>query len=280
MKLEMSLSKLKISTFLIVLSVLSCNGGKMDDNKVSFKTLLEVPAAKWEKLSSKKIYFGHQSVGFNILDGIKDIMKGNPQIKLAIIESTDFETHNSGALFHSRVGRNRDPKSKMVDFEKILTSDKSDRIDMAFLKLCYVDIAGNSNPEEIIVDYKDTINNIRKKNMKTKIIHFTSPLTTIQSGIKAFIKKIIGKPLHGVLGNQNRFKYNQLLLSAFSETEPVFDLSEFESTRPDGSKAAFNHDGQDYFTLAQDYTNDGKHLNEYGRKIIAEKLLLFLVNQI
>jgi len=33
-----------------------------------------------EKLSQKKIYFGHQSVGFNIIDGIKDIMKENPQI--------------------------------------------------------------------------------------------------------------------------------------------------------------------------------------------------------
>lgn len=250
----------------------------MNDQKMSLKSISEVPVAKWEKLSSMKIYFGHQSVGYNILDGIKAIIKENPQIALNIVESIDFESHNSGALFHSKVGQNTDPKSKMDDFEKILTSKKSDQIDVAFLKLCYVDITANSKPQEIFANYEDMIKRIRLKNTKTKIIHLTTPLTRTQIGIKASLKKILGKPLHGYAENIKRHEYDRLLRSSFAET--VFDLSKFESTLPDGSRVSFKQNGRDYYSLAPEYTSDGGHLNEEGREIIAKKLLLFLVNQI
>ena len=40
----------------------------------------------FKPLMDKKIYFGHQSVGFNILDGVSEILKNNPSIKLNIIK--------------------------------------------------------------------------------------------------------------------------------------------------------------------------------------------------
>ncbi len=46
--------------------------------KTTLPSIKGVPAETWQKLSQKKIYFGHQSVGNNIIDGIKDIMKENP----------------------------------------------------------------------------------------------------------------------------------------------------------------------------------------------------------
>jgi lysophospholipase L1-like esterase len=33
-------------------------------------------------------------------------------------------------------------------------------------------------------------------------------------------------------------------------------------------------DGKTYYHLVPDYTNDGGHLNETGRKLVAEQLLL------
>jgi lysophospholipase L1-like esterase len=276
----MKLAQNICSILMMALLLLGCKGGNMNDQKVSFQSLSEVPAAKWEKLASKKIYFGHQSVGYNILDGIKDIMKENPEIKLDIVESTDFESHPAGAFFHSRLGRNTDPKSKMMNFEKIMTSTGSEQIDLAFMKLCYVDITENSKPDKIFANYQDMLKNIRLKNNKTRIIHFTVPLTTNQGGIKAFIKKIIGKSPKGYMQNVKRYDYDQLLTSTFASTEPLFDLSKLESTRADGSRATFKQNGHDYFSLVPEYTSDGGHLNEYGRKVIAEKLLLFLVNQV
>ena len=76
----------------------------MPEKAARFPSVKDIPTAKWEKLSQKKIYFGHQSVGFNIIDGIKDLMKENPQIKLNIIETTDQSDFKSG-LFASCKGR-------------------------------------------------------------------------------------------------------------------------------------------------------------------------------
>ena len=62
----------------------------MSEKNISYDTIKDVPASIWEKLSQKKIYFGHQSVGFNIMDGVQDLMKEHPAIKLNIVE-TSFE---------------------------------------------------------------------------------------------------------------------------------------------------------------------------------------------
>ena len=43
-------------------------------------------------------------------------------------------------------------------------------------------------------------------------------------------------------------------------------------------EAHLRETGKEYYTLIPDYTDDGGHLNDLGKEIIAEKLLLFLVN--
>ncbi|MBM9605762.1 hypothetical protein [Desulfopila inferna] len=251
----------------------------MNENNALHDELSAVPTAKWQQLANKKIYFGHQSVGMNILDGIQDIMKENPQIELNIQEaSSGFSQHGGGGFFHSRIGKNKDPISKMREFEEKMTSDSSEEIDIAILKLCYVDITGNSTPEEIFKDYASTIEEIRKKNNRTKLIHFTVPLTKNESGIEAWLKGIFGKPLNGHKENANRWKYNKQLLIYNHGNEMVFDIAKIESTLPNGSKVAYKLDGNQYYSLAPEYTYDGGHLNEVGRKIVAEKLLLFLAN--
>ena len=81
----------KLLTLAIVLLFLftACNGGKLPEKQVTFTALKDVPESTWKTLSKKKIFFGHQSVGFDIIDGIKDIMKENPQIKLNIVETSN-----------------------------------------------------------------------------------------------------------------------------------------------------------------------------------------------
>ena len=67
------ISVLLLTTF-IAINLISCDsGGEMPEKTVQFPNIKDVPASKWENLSQKKIYFGHQSVGFNIIDGIKDL---------------------------------------------------------------------------------------------------------------------------------------------------------------------------------------------------------------
>lgn len=51
-----------------------------------------------DKFSQKKIYFAHQSVGYNIVDGIADIVTDYPEISLNVKESRDLADfdHYSG----------------------------------------------------------------------------------------------------------------------------------------------------------------------------------------
>ena len=44
----------------------------MPENRVSFTALKDVPESTWTNLSKKKVFFGHQSVGDNIIDGINN----------------------------------------------------------------------------------------------------------------------------------------------------------------------------------------------------------------
>ena len=114
-------AKLPIIIFLSVFFI-SCNGGKMEEKKVNYNALKDVPASAWEKLSQKKIYFGHQSVGFNIIDGIEDLIKLNPEIKLNIVETSSPADLKKGVFAHSRVGKNVDPESKTDEFVKIINN--------------------------------------------------------------------------------------------------------------------------------------------------------------
>jgi hypothetical protein len=62
-----------------IMATISCSGGEMEQKKVTYSSLKDIPDAAWEKLSKKKIYFGHQSVGFNIIDGVQGFDEGIPQ---------------------------------------------------------------------------------------------------------------------------------------------------------------------------------------------------------
>ncbi len=64
-----------------------CNGGQMSEKTTTFASIKDVPESAWKNLSEKRIFFGHQSVGFNIINGIKDIIKENPKVKLTIVKT-------------------------------------------------------------------------------------------------------------------------------------------------------------------------------------------------
>jgi hypothetical protein len=73
--------KIKLISLIFILSILSisCKGGKMSDKAVPLTPIENINESIWRKLSQKKIYFGHQSVGNNIIKGLEDILNENPR---------------------------------------------------------------------------------------------------------------------------------------------------------------------------------------------------------
>jgi hypothetical protein len=231
------------------------------------------------KLAEKKIFFGHQSVGYNIVDGITDILKERGYIKLDIAETRGPAGFDKPVLAHAQVGRNTDPVSKIESFREVMDAGVGGKVDIAFFKFCYVDIMRDSDPGKIFDSYSAAIEELKIRYPRTKFLHVTVPIRSVPKGarknLKQSVKLLIGKP--GVLDdNMMRECYNKLLNDAYCSTEPFFDLALAESVNPDGFRCYAVKGAEKVHVMAPEYTDSGGHLNSRGRKKVAEQLLITL----
>ena len=265
-----------ILLILLSLLIISCsNNKKIGEVKIMDESLKN----DLQTIQNAKIYFGHQSVGFNIMDGVEDILKEAPEVKLNIIDIDKSNELPEGYFAHSKAGQNTQPNTKCDAFAEKLGGEFLNNTDIAFLKFCYVDMLANSDPQEVFDYYKKTMDSIKAKHPDLQLVHFTIPLTAIQTGWKATIKKLLGKEVSGHAENIKRYEYNELLKETFKD-EPVFNLAKVESTYPDGSRESFTQNGKTYYSLIRNYTYDGGHLNELGRQIAAKELMKVLAEAV
>lgn len=258
--------------------LLSCSNSETTVKEYS--SLEDVTPEDWKTLSKKRIYFGHQSVGYNILDGIDMILQQHDGANLKIVEVESNLPEKGGFFAHSRIGRNTHPDEKITAFEAFVDENAKNQPEIAFLKLCYVDIRADSDINAIFKEYSSTMDRLEKKYPDVKFLHFTVPLVQKPAGFKAlkqWVKGVLGKTRYGIDDNIKRCDYNEMLRNQYETSGNLFDLAAYESTFPDGSRAGFEIDGKTYYSLVPEYTSDGGHLNETGKKVIAEKLLLSLI---
>ena len=132
---------------LMVLLVLitSCSDKKNGEVKIMDDSLRK----DIKDIENVKLYFGHQSVGFNIIDGIEDILKKLPYANINIVDIDKDRELSENYIAHSQVGKNTQPNSKCDAFSKKLNEDLLSQTEIALLKFCYVDIRYPSNVEEV-----------------------------------------------------------------------------------------------------------------------------------
>jgi lysophospholipase L1-like esterase len=224
-------------------------------------------------LSTQKVFFGHQSVGDNIIQGIREITAADSSRKLNIIESTNPEAVDGPVFVEGHVGQNTDPQSKNADFLAIMNQGFTG---IAMFKYCYIDIGETTDVQQMFNAYRATIEEVRRKNPRVRIVHATVPLTTLGSATKAWLKSMLGKNT-AQDDNIKRNRFNTLLLQTYA-ADPIFDIATVESTRGDGSRSYFKNGNEFVYTLAPEYTSDGGHLNHAGRRVAAERLLQVLAN--
>ncbi len=263
----------------VCLSCIGCTKGWPGDQQV-FKSISDVPDHSWKKLSEKRIFFGHKSVGSDIINGLHDLNKQYPQIKLHIVTLSDFKGGTGGVFISSKIGQNRNTASKLDAFSKELSSGLGKEIDIAMMKFCYVDFMKDTDTKLLFSQYQNTIKTLQERFPNIKFVHVTAPIESRESGIKYWLKRILGKPVRDAQCNLVREKYNQLIRKFYEGSEPIFDLALFESTLPDGVQNHFKERGEQIIELVPSYTYDGGHLNERGRKLIAAKFILTLIEAI
>ncbi len=270
----------------LIFLIAACGDKTMDtmDQKLQSKS---VSGTEWRKLAAKRIYFGHQSVGYNIIDGIKVIMKGNPAIRLNIRETADASAFNNGVLAHSPNGENVKPKSKVDAFVKTMDSGLAKQVDIAFFKFCYVDFNKDTDVTDVFRYYVLAMDAIKKKYPKVTFLHMTVPLTTegellgIRTRVKEQVKMIMGRETElrqSIDANIKRNEFNNLLRKKYGSSY-LIDLEQFESTNTDGTLYTSAKGGVKHSVMVPAYTYDGGHLNDLGKTVIADRFLTRLVKQ-
>jgi hypothetical protein len=235
--------------------MLCCACGAAESRSMETQAVIDdTLKADLETLRGARVFFGHQSVGVNILEGLAQLSR-EAGIPVQIGEGP--------------VGANRDPASKFEDFARRAESTPAGELQVMAVKLCYADFEPSTDVDALIRAYRDAVARVRKAQPGVRIVHVTPPLWARPSGFKAGIKRMLGKSFWEEQGDVHAQSYRAKLLAAFPG-EPVFDLSLIESTRPDGSREENQVDGHAVPMLWPGYTNDGGHLNQTGKRIAAK----------
>lgn len=265
----------------IVLSPLNCFAS--EEGNLGFDAVVK---DKWVALNTKKIFFGHHSVGYNILDGVSKIINDRKDIDLNIVKlesPDDLSREEQGYLSHGKVGENFDPKSKINDFVKWMDGSIGENVDIAFMKFCFVDIGSQTEINTLFEDYKKTYEYLTEKYPKVKIVHLTVPLVSEKTGLskykhqlKGVIKSIINK--NEFYENKQKFLFNQMIRNEYKSKSPIFDIAAIESTYPDGHRSTFKYDDRNIESMVSEYTDDGGHLSPMGKEVVGKAFLAFLAN--
>ncbi|MEJ2051019.1 MAG: hypothetical protein P8Y60_14480, partial [Calditrichota bacterium] len=63
-------------------------------------------------VQTKNIYFGHQSVGKNIMQGLTDLISMQNEVRFPVIDLDATDSLPEHYFAHSRIGANTDPRGK------------------------------------------------------------------------------------------------------------------------------------------------------------------------
>lgn len=259
-----------------------CNDSPRHDNKAIEMNDTTLPISEEvkqaiQKIKNHRILFAHHSVGENILDGLKTLAKKTGvDLKIEQIDTVPLTANSKFVDFSP--GQNTNPKSKIDAFAEQIKNLNSDFIpEIAFLKFCYIDFSPDTNVKEILAYYKENKETLKKRKPEITFVHVTVPLTTQPNDFKSSIKRLLGMQVWEDASNISRTEFNDLLHKTFPE-DPIFNIARIESTRSDGSRTEFTHNGKTYYSLAPEYTYDGGHLNTLGKHVTASELVVFLAN--
>ena len=214
-------------------------------------------------LKLHKVYFGHKSVGGNIVTGIKRISDLNirtaynqPERNDESLRTTIQQLSGGPAFVEHDLGSDGLPFAKIASFERFMNDIIHDNVDVAFFKFCYMDIDARTDINALIAAYQAAMDRLHTHFPKVIIAHFTIPLYYRTASFD----------------NNKREQFSNWLRETYKDK--VFDIAAIESVDSKGNTAV----SWDNVTIAMadEWTNDGGHLNEAGQNQIGGSLIAFL----
>ena len=224
--------------------------------------------------AAKRVIFAHQSVGKDILDGAR-ALAAEAGVPLTVVETREAPAATSG-IFHFNVGSNGVPLGKLEDYRKTMSQAQLAGVDVALLKLCYIDFDTSTDAAQLAAAYERTIEDLQQRHPRTVFAAVTAPLTTIQTGPKAWVKHLLGRTPAGYGENAARDRFNAILRRRFDRAH-LFDIASIEANGGRGA-ARFEYEGHQLGALDPGLTSDGGHLNDAGKRAVGSAFVRFLAN--
>ncbi len=129
-----------------------------------------------QSIRKLKVYFGHQSVGGNVLDGLREIEK---------------ESGGGPLMSDSLIGQNGEPEGKCEDFTRKIAA-LPEPPDIALMKFCYIDFDQATDETKLFARYMAaTLDGLQAKYPSVTFIPVTTPLTTLSPAWKRTLKKLL-----------------------------------------------------------------------------------------
>ncbi len=156
------------------------------------------PPAARDWLREQSIFFGHQSVGYDIVQGIREVISRRVGANLRIVETRNADEIRGPMLAHARIGRNGDPLSKIEEFQALMKGGLEDKVDIALFEFCYVDVGIRSNPDAIFASYCQAMDRLKVRFPKVTFVHVTVPMhglpRTTKGRLKTSVMQRVGRP--------------------------------------------------------------------------------------
>lgn len=255
-------------TAVSVMVLCGCNAPETEETAVTVQ-----PAnIDWSSVTHRHIVFGHQSVGANLLNGVETLARRDG-VNLPVRNKPDAP--GTAGITHFNIGRNEDPYSKMQAFSAAMDAGAAAGADVALMKLCYVDFNANTDSQQVADAYISNLDTLSLKYPGTTFVAITAPLATVQTGPKAWIKRLLGKQPAQYLENGKRAEFNELIRKHYQSDRRLFDLARIESSG-NGNPTTVRVGDRDVEALDPALTYDGGHLNSRGEILVASAFLRFI----
>jgi hypothetical protein len=227
-----------------------------------------VSASDLDAIRRTRVFFGHQSVGDNILDGIRAVYTENGSDPLTVVDGRHPPGTEGGFVLETAIGDNGDPVGKIADFDTVMRSGLAEHIDVAVMKLCYIDIAPGTDVHEVFDTYSSTMAALEKDFPTVTFVKTTVPITAQPSGIDQVKQRIRGQGSYGLGANAARQRLNALIRAAYAD-DHLLDIAAAESRTPEGTRVGGTYGDDPYYALYSGYALDEGHLNEEGSVRVA-----------
>jgi hypothetical protein len=213
--------------------------------------------AEWDATAKRSVFFGHQSVGENMLDGLRRISEFEHWPALRVVELSGEESIEGPMLAHAKIGQNGDPQSKVRGFQQAMDAGIGRRVDIALMKYCFWDVRRETNVEAVFSDYRKTMDDLARRYPNVIFVHTTVPLVAADVDWRARIRRLLGMSTSTDADNAVRETLNRKIRETYGASQVLLDIAKAESESGRASNPP---------QLAEELSSDGAHLNDTGRR--------------